>query len=143
MLTDEALKPLEKRIGLSLSQTLSSDLGKLSKEIDMPHSLNDVIHAGRLIQGAEFVFKAYMGLIEESSKHLPVKTPLNEHKWIAIITWREFEKKALFIHSLMKSAESFTKMNPDLYSEEYKEVLIYVAAYELWEKQWKSMGVGF
>lgn len=142
-ITNEALLPLEKRIGISLSDTLTSDLGVLATGIDLPHSLDDVIHAGRLIQGAEFVFKSYLALIEESSKHLAVKTPLNEHKWVAIVTWREFEKKALFINCLMKVVKPFTESNPDIYSEEHKEVLIYIAAFELWEEHWKRMGLGF
>ncbi|QIR05271.1 hypothetical protein [Salinivibrio costicola] len=142
-LTDEAISPLEKRASINLSETLKGDLEKAASEIDTIHVLDDLVHAGRLIQGAQFVFKSYLALIEESTRHLKIDTPLNEHKWVAIVTWREFEKKALFLLHLMRKAERFTADNPDLYSEQYKEIILYTGAYERWEQEWKRMGLGF
>lgn len=142
-LSDEAVSPLEKIASINLNETLICDLERAASEIDTIHILDDLIHAGRLIQGAQFVFESYLALIEKSTKHLKIDTPLNEHKWVAIVTWREFEKKSLFLLYLMRKAEPFTAANPGLYSAQYNEIIIYMGAYERWEQEWKSMGLGF
>ncbi|MDT3271874.1 hypothetical protein Q4Q54_00035 [Shewanella sp. SP2S2-4] len=142
-LTDEAIHPLEKQCGILLRETLSGNIEDSVSKVDTLSVINDLIHAGRLIQGAQFVFTSYLALIDESSKHLKVETPLNEHKWVAIVTWREFEKKALFLFKMMKKAQHFTKANPSLYSEENVEVVAYIAAFESWQIEWKRMGLGF
>lgn len=144
VLSIDSVKPLEKHVQLNLETCLSSDLKNAVSKSEPSLILQDVIHASRLIQSAAYVFQQYIHLINESAKDLSLQTPLNEHRWCAIATWREFEKRAKFINYLALKAENeLLKDNPELYKTERKEILMCIGSYESWERDWKTMGIGF
>ncbi|OUR73755.1 hypothetical protein A9Q78_02690 [Methylophaga sp. 41_12_T18] len=144
VLSINSVKPLETHVQINLDTCLSSQLKEAASNAEPFVILQDVIHASRLIQSAAFVYQQYIHLINESTKHLSQETPLNEHRWCAIATWREFEKRAKFInHLAMKTESELLKGNPELYKDERKEILMCIGSYESWERDWKRMGIGF
>lgn len=144
ILSIESVKPLENHVQLTLETCLSSDLKSAASKAKPNQILQDVMHASRLIQSAEYVYKQYLHLINESGKDLSLSTPLNEHRWCAIATWREFEKRAKFINYLAQKAENeLLKDNPEFYRNEREEILMCINSYESWERDWKIMGIGF
>jgi hypothetical protein len=144
ILSINSVKPLEKHVQINLETCLSSQLKQLASQSSPLAILGDVIHASRLIQSAAFIYQQYIYLINQSTKNLSEETPLNEHRWSAIATWREFEKRAKFINYLAIKAENeLLKDNPELYKYEREEILMCIASYENWERDWKKMGIGF
>ncbi|OEE67484.1 hypothetical protein A1OO_17205 [Enterovibrio norvegicus FF-33] len=139
-----SVEPIEKYLNVSLNTSVKSELSKALRNSDTFDILDDIIDACRLLQGAGFVYKSYLFLIDESSASLKVDCPLDEHKWVAITTWRTFEKRALFLYLLAKKAKTeVTEPNQEMFEREHRELLIYITAYEGWEKSWESIGVGF
>ena len=100
VLSINSVKPLEAHVNLNLDTCLTSELKGAASKSEPFVILQDVIHASRLIQSAAFIYQLYIHLINESTKDLQQETPLNEHRWTAIATWREFEKRAKFINYL-------------------------------------------
>ena len=144
LLSINSVKPLENHLNINIDTCLSSELKAATLNSNSSAILNDIIHASRLIQSADFVFQQYIHLINQSTKNLSEETPLNEHRWCAIATWREFEKRAILINFLAVKAErELLKPNPVIYEPERKEVLACIAAYETWERDWKRMDIGF
>jgi hypothetical protein len=144
ILSINSVKPLEEHVQVNLDTCLSSQLKEAASKSDPLVILQDVIHASRLIQSAAFVYHQYIHLINQSTKDLSEETPLNEHRWCAIATWREFEKRAKFINYLARKAENeLLKDNPEIFKYERGEILVCLGAYESWERDWKSMGIGF
>ncbi len=143
-LSIESVKPLESHLGIDVQLSLTRDLQDISADANSSHILEDIIHASRLIQGAEFIYKRYLYLIEQSASSLSEECPLNEHKWNAVVTWRQFEKRATLINSLaVKANRELIEPNPDIYEHEQKEILMSIGAFEGWAREWKSMGLGF
>jgi hypothetical protein len=144
LLSINSVKPLESHLNINIDTCLTSHLKDAAVNSNSSAILIDIIHASRLIQSAAFIYQQYIYLINQSTKNLSEKTPLNEHRWCAIATWREFEKRAMLINFLAVKAErELLKPNPDLYEYEHKEILVCIASYETWERDWKRMGIGF
>jgi hypothetical protein len=144
VLSINSVKPLEKHVQLNLDTCLTSELKEAASKSEPLVILQDVIHASRLIQSAAFVYQQYIHLINESTKDLLQETPLNEHRWCAIATWREFEKRAKFINYLAEKAENeLLKDNPEIYKNEREEIFMCTGSYDSWERDWKKMGIGF
>tara|TARA_R110001583_G_scaffold157301_1_gene309212 strand:+ start:2291 stop:2968 length:678 start_codon:yes stop_codon:yes gene_type:complete len=143
-LSIESVMPLECHLGIDVQSSLTSELQKVSAEASSIHILEDIIHASRLIQGAEYIYRRYLYLIEQSASSLNEDCPLNEHKWNAGVTWRQFEKRATLINSLaIKANRELIEPNPDIYEHEQKEILMSIGAFEGWAREWKTMGLGF
>jgi len=144
VLSINSVKPLEEHVQINLDTCLSSQLKEAASKSEPLVILQDVIHASRLIQSAAFVYQQYIHLINQSTKDLSEETPLNEHRWCAIATWREFEKRAKFINYLAIKAENeLLKDNPEIYKDERVEIFECLGSYESWERDWKRMGIGF
>ena len=139
-----SIVPLERYCNISLANLTKFELSRKLSDIDTLTIINDIIDAGRLLHGAEFVYNNYLHLIEQSVEHLDIECPLNEHKWVATTTWRGFQKNAMFINFLaQKALREVVNPNQDMFSYEQKELLMYISAYEQWEKCWKRLGLGF
>ena len=144
LLSINSVKPLESHLNINIDTCLTSHLKDAAVNSNSSAILIDIIHASRLIQSAAFIYQQYIYLINQSTKNLSEKTPLNEHRWCAIATWREFEKRAMLINFLAVKAErELLKPNSDLYEYERKEILVCIASYETWEQDWKRMNIGF
>lgn len=144
LLSINSVKPLENHLNINIDTCLTSLLKGATVNSNSLAMLNDIIHASRLIQSASFIYQQYIYLINQSTKNLLVQTPLNEHRWCAIATWREFEKRAMLINWLaIKSERELLKPSPNLYGHERKEIIIFITSYETWERDWKRMGIGF
>ena len=144
LLSINSVKPLENHLNINIDTCFTSLLKDASVNSNSSAILNDIIHASRLIQSAAFIYQQYIYLINQSTKNLSEQTPLNEHRWCAVATWREFEKRAMLINLLAVKAErELLKPNPDLYEHEHKEIMMCIAAYETWERDWKRMDIGF
>lgn len=142
--SQSSILPLEKFCDTSLETMTKHQLSRQLINVDTYTIIEEIIDAGRLLQGAEFVYKSYLHLIEQSVEYLDVECPLNEHKWIATTTWRSFQKKAMFINVLaQKALRDVINPNQEMFSNEQKELLLYTSAYENWEKYWKHLGLGF
>lgn len=140
-LTNSAIEPLEAHVGVKLNSALYTELEKAARSAELVHIIDNLIYAAKLLQSAEFVYRYYLHLIDSSAENLNVETALNEHKWVAIVTWRGLEKKSRFISYLMIVAERFAKDN--CYDEEYREAVIYNAAFERWEQEWATTNLAF
>jgi hypothetical protein len=144
ILSQESLKPIELHLGIELGALLKPNIKKHINDANSLDIIDDAIHAARLIQGAEFVYKRYLGLIKQTTEHLSNDYPLNEQNWSATLTWRQFEKRAYLLHLLLKKIDrDLVKLNIEMYEYENKEILIYLSAYETWKKQWQMLGLGF
>ncbi|PSV17504.1 hypothetical protein C0W59_04285 [Photobacterium kishitanii] len=136
--------PLENFCNIALKKATKHQLSRQLSNVETLTVIEDLIDAGRLLQGAEFVYKNYLHLIEQSVEHLDVECPLNEHKWVAITTWRSFQKNAMFINILaIKALREVVIPNQEMFSQEYQELLIYTSAYERWAESWERLGLGF
>ena len=58
-------------------------------------------------------------------------------------TWREFEKRALFLSLLASQIHKDIDPEVNKYTAEYKEIIIFISAYVLWSKEWENLGLGF
>lgn len=144
MLSQESLKPIELHLGIELGVLLKPNIKKHINEANSLHVIDDAIHAARLIQGAEFVYKRYLVLIKKTTEHLSNDYPLNEQNWSATLAWRQFDKRAYFLHLLLKKIDrDLVKPKIEMYEYENQEILIYLSAYETWKKQWQMLGLGF
>ncbi|WP_441003410.1 hypothetical protein [Pseudocolwellia agarivorans] len=144
ILSIKSVKPLEEHVKINLDTCLSSQLKTSTLKADPLIILQDVIHASRLIQSADFIYKKYTDLIERSTENLSEDTSLNEHFWSAIATWREFEKRAKFInHLAIKTKDELLENNQEIYTNELKEIKLYLIYYEIWNEDWKKMKFGF
>ncbi|MBS4693247.1 hypothetical protein BJP23_17175 [Aeromonas veronii bv. veronii] len=139
-----SIAPLERYCKISLANFTKFELSRKLSDIDTLVIIDDIIDAGRLLHGAEFVYKNYLHLIEQSVEHLDIECPLHEHKWVATTTWRGFQKNAMFINVLaQKAIRDVINPNQDMFSHEQSELLTYISACERWEKNWKQLGLGF
>lgn len=144
LLSINSVKPLESHLNISLDSCLSSQLKEAASSSDPLVILDDIIHASRLMQSGAYIYQQYIYLINQSTKNLSEETPLNEHRWCAIATWREFEKRAKLINYLaLKTEDELLKLNPELFEHERREILMCLDSYETWERDWKRMGIGF
>ena len=142
--SQSSVLPLEKFCDITLDKTTKYQLSRQLTNVDTFTIIEDIIDAGRLLQGAEFVYKNYLHLIEQSVEHLDIECPLNEHKWVATTTWRGFQKSAMFINILaLKALRDVVILNQEMFSNEHRELLIYTSAYERWAKHWERLGLGF
>lgn len=139
-----SIVPLEHYCNISLASVTKFELSRQLSNLDTLTIIDDIIDAGRLLHGAEFVYKNYLHLIEQSVEHLDIECPLNEHKWVATTTWLGFQKNAMFINALaQKALREVVNPNQDMFSHEQRELLTYISACEQWEKYWKRLGLGF
>ena len=124
-LSIESMLPIEKHLGIELAFCLDSELQKVSAQAEPIYILDDVIHASRLIQSAEYIFRRYLYLIEQSAKDLSEACPLDEHRWSAVVTWRLFQKRAKLLNYLaLKAEQELLAPNPEVYKHEYQEILM-------------------
>ncbi len=98
----------------------------------------------RSLQKFKLTFFELAGLFCQLSMSSYEDCPLNEHKWNAVVTWRQFEKRTTLINSLaIKANRELIELNPDIYEHEQKEILMSIGAFEGWAREWKTMGLGF
>lgn len=139
-----SILPLECFCNLTLKNVTKYELSRQLSNVDTLTIIDDIIDAGRLLQGTEFVYKNYLYLIEQSAEHLELDCPLNEHKWVATTTWRGFQKNATFVNIVAnKALLDVVIPSQEMFSQEQKELLIYTSKYDEWSKSWGVLGLGF
>lgn len=135
--------PLENHFQIRLSDLTKKDLLRVAEGINCLEITDDVIDAARLIQGARFIYERYTYVIDSATRNLKLQCPLNEHLWIVNTTWREFEKRALFLSLLASQIHKDIEFDVNKRANEYKEIIIFISAYALWSKEWENLGLGF
>lgn len=142
-LSKASVVPLENNFQIRLSDLTKKDLLRVAEGINCLEITDDVIDAARLIQGARFIYERYTYVIDSATRNLKLQCPLNEHLWIVNTTWREFEKRALFLSLLASQIHKDIEFDVNKRANEYKEIIIFISAYALWSKEWENLGLGF